>query len=245
MKSKKIINEIEKIYLNFKERYYSGDFSSVFKALNIISRDEYSPHKLEKFVIFYSLPNTNPKIMILGNNPSFFHEPKNELIQKNSTKRIAEQNLEQVAEKIPLINSYIDHNHKFGKAMRDIFRDINHYHWLEDIVGFNWFFIQTGGGGITKLKELSDPQEFKQLEELCFNLSNTIIKILKPKLVFLFGTQVQKKFNNKIFNRSFDPNETTYVDLTHPSNRNGGWIVSSNDIKTFFHNNKNAYELFN
>ena len=243
MKETDTYNEILQIYSNFQKQYYSGKFESIFKALKSISNDENSPHTLEKFVIFYSLPTLRPKIVILGNNPSFFHEPKHEIYDKKTFKTFAEYNLEQVAEQIPQCNSYIDHDHKFAKSIRKIFEDINNFHLLEEIVGFNWFFIQTGGEGLSKLKQLSDKEEFKNLEDLCFNISQEIIMILKPKLVFLFGKEVQKKFNERSFNRSFGVNQTTYVDLIHPSNRDGGWSVTSNDIKTFFHNNEDAYNV--
>ena len=93
--------EIQNIYDKFHQEFYSQEFMAIRDALKRISlrgkNNSKHLHDLGKFVIFYSLPTVNPKVVIIGNNPSWFH--KSNPIQ-------AEENLDDVAEKIPTINSY-------------------------------------------------------------------------------------------------------------------------------------------
>ena len=134
--------EIQKIYDNFSTEFKSKEFSSVRKALSNISKNNKNDpkylHNLGKFVIFYSLPSVNPEIMIIGDNPSWFHK-KNPFLAK--------KNLEDVAGKIPKINSYKIHDHTFGNQIRNVFNLIGKESWLDKAVGLNRFWIQTGGGG--------------------------------------------------------------------------------------------------
>ena len=95
--------EIKQIYDKFSQIYYSDKFYKLRKALNIISKKEENknfPHPLGKFVIFYSIPTTNPQLVIVGNNPSWFHKSKTATDDEGMN--LAEKNLKDVAEKIPL-----------------------------------------------------------------------------------------------------------------------------------------------
>ena len=111
-------SEIQNIYDKFYEEFYSEKHRAIRDALKKISLKRKNEskflHDLGKFVIFYSLPSVNPKIVVIGNNPSWFHP-------SNST--LAKENLDDVAEKIPTINSYKEHGHKFGDALINIFNE--------------------------------------------------------------------------------------------------------------------------
>ena len=81
------ITEIQNIYDKFHQEFYSQKFIAIRDALKRISlknrnqRDFF--HDLGKFVIFYSLPTVNPKVVIIGNNPSWFHESNSTLAKEN------------------------------------------------------------------------------------------------------------------------------------------------------------------
>ena len=237
--------QMAKIYDKFSSEYYSNKYQSLHKALEQIALEENSPHSMSRFVIFYSKPIMNPRIMIIGNNPSFFHHDLNKISDSGSGLTLAEENYNDVAERIPTVNSYIAHEHNFGIQLKKIFDDILQPHWLINSVGLNSFFLQTGGKGLARLRTLSDENEFRQLEAICTNLTKQIISTLKPKLLLLVGSTVQKKFSAKEFPRVFINHGTSCLDMAHPANRTGGWTVSSNDLKTWFSKNEGAYDHIN
>ena len=80
----------------------------------------------------------------MGNNPSWFidvaaNRPLSlEQIQK--AKRIVLE----MEKGIPIESSYLAHNHSFAKQVRTIFRNLGLMHILPDVVGMNWFWVQTG-----------------------------------------------------------------------------------------------------
>lgn len=79
--------EIEKIYADFKNTFESSKYKSVKIALEEVSEDNKDndnfKHPLGKFVIFYSLPTLNPDVVIIGDNPSWFHKSDPKKAQEN------------------------------------------------------------------------------------------------------------------------------------------------------------------
>lgn len=187
------LNEINNVYDEFKQTLNSEKFQVVKEALLNLSLKNKGKknffHDLGKFIILYSLPSINPKVVIVGNNPSWFHK---------SNPVLAKENLKDVAEKIPNLNSYKEHNHKFGDAMMKVFGYLGKEDWINTIVGLNRFWIQTGGGGTNELKkeiEKIESGRFKELENICEEGTKKLIKLLDPKLVILLGNPAQNTFS--------------------------------------------------
>ena len=122
--------QMAKIYDKFSSEYYSNTYQSLHKALEQIALEENSPHSMSRFVNFYSKPIMNPRTMIIGNNPSFFHHDLNKISDSGIGLTIAEENYNDVAERIPTVNSYIAHEHNFGIQLKKIFDDILQPYWL-------------------------------------------------------------------------------------------------------------------
>ena len=68
---------------------------------------------------------------------------------------------------------------------------------------------------------------------------------MKPKLVMFVGAEARDKFCKKQFPREFNPTGTSFMDIAHPSNRNGGWKRTSGDINHWFDKFRDAYEHIN
>jgi hypothetical protein len=236
---------VKQIYEAFSEEYYSGKFASVHSALDRIGVEESVPHSMRRFVILYTPPTPKPRLLLIGHNPSFFHKNLTDLADAKSGLTITEKNLNDVAERIPDESSYLRHSHKFASDLGRIFEDICQPHWLKEMVGMNSLFVQTGGKGVERLKDLSDKDEFKELEMLCVSLSKRLIELMKPKLVLFVGAKARDKFSVQQFPRNFNPTGTSFMDVTHPANQKGGWTVTSEDIKIWFDKFKDAYEHIN
>lgn len=223
--------EIQKIYDNFSTEFKSKEFSSVRKALSNISKNNKDDpkylHNLGKFVIFYSLPSVNPEIMIIGDNPSWFHK-KNPFLAK--------KNLEDVAGKIPKINSYKIHDHTFGNQIRNVFNLIGKESWLDKVVGLNRFWIQTGGGGTKELRNESNKIEqgvINRLEKICEKNTRQMVEILSPKVAILLGKKAQNSFS--FIDRS-ELSNIQFCDVIHPAR--GKWRQTASEIQYFFKKRK-------
>ena len=236
--------EIQEIYDWFSNTYYSEKYKKFRDLLAIIENEKKLPHSIERFIILYSLPTTNPHVLLVGNNPSWFHENNKKMIDD---KNLAEMNLDEVAEKIPKINSYLIHEHVFAKKIRDIFDRINAKHILKNTAGLNRFWIQTGGT-MDFLKEYSVKysleEEYDKLINLCENGTRKIVQILKPKFVLLFGNYAADTFSTRDYPRTFNKNETTFIKLTHPSNREGGVEKTYEDLYYWIEENNDGYKYF-
>lgn len=220
--------EIEKIYADFKNTFESSKYKSVKIALEEVSEDNKNndnfKHPLGKFVIFYSLPTLNPDVVIIGDNPSWFHK---------SDPKKAQENLYQLAGRMPnqKVNSYIDHNHTFGDQFRSILAAINKNEWLDSLVGLNRFWVQTGSDGIDEVKQKSNKIEegiFRELEKKCEEQTRKLVEILSPKIVILFGGLAQTTFKSN--HRKALPH-IKFCNSRHPAR--GGKTQAIKDIKKF------------
>jgi len=232
--------KIQSIYDKFHKEFYSEKYKAVRDALKSISLREKNNskhlHDLGKFVIFYSLPTVSPKIVVIGNNPSWFHP-------SNST--LAKENLDDVAEKIPTINSYKEHGHKFGDALINIFNEIGREHWIDEIVGLNRFWIQTGGKGTKELKkECKSKKKYQDLKNLCEKYTKELVEILNPKLIILLGKPAQKIYKPIINNSFYNPNDSkaSFIFALHPTApRHEAWKQTADEIYTFLDENEINY----
>ena len=231
-------NEIQNIYDKFHQEFYSQKFMAIRDALKSISlREKNNPkhlHDLGKFVIFYSLPTISPKVVIIGDNPSWF---------QTSNPVLAEKNLEDVAEKIPTINSYKSHGHKFGNQIIDVFNAIGRENWLDEIVGLNRFWIQTGGGGTTELKDECKKNGqlflYEEIKHLCEKYTKDLVKLLNPNLVILLGKKAQNIYKPIVNNSFYNPNRRSFIFAIHPAR--GKWRQTASEIDTFLNENEINY----
>ena len=230
--------QIQNIYDKFSNHFYSDEFYLVRLALEKISNsnEKYFPHELGKYIIFYSIPTFDPDLVIIANNPSWFDRYDNKL---------AKQNLEDVAGKLPTVNSYKDHNHKFGNEIVKVFEAIGRKNWIDEVVGLNRFWIQTGGKGTEELKKtikeleienmpLKPPMLFKKIENICHEYTKDLIRILNPKILILLGKPAQNVFPILQYPRLDKNNNTFIIEADHPSNRRKdmrGWKKTAEDIK--------------
>lgn len=228
-------NEIQNIYDKFHQEFYSQDFVAIRDALKSISlrnkNNKKYLHDLGKFVVFYSLPTLSPKVVVIGDNPSWFHQGNPDL---------AKINLDDVAEKIPTVNSYKDHDHKFGNQLIDIFTAIEREHWIDEVVGLNRFWVQTGGGGTKELKDEcknnGKKDKYDTIKNLCENYTKDLVKLLNPKLVILLGKKAQKIYYPGV--KSFyNPNQKSFIFAIHPAR--GQWKNTAYEIYKFL----NEYEI--
>ena len=219
---------IQKIYDDFKKTFESNKYQSVRAALDKVSeKNKYNhkfKHSLGEFAIFYSLPTLKPDVVIIGNNPSWFHK---------SDPKKAQENLYDLAGCIPEqnVNSYRDRGHTFGDQFCSILAAINKEEWLDSLVGLNRFWVQTGSGGIEEVKEQSDKIEkgvFRELEKQCEERTRKLVQILSPKMVILFGGPAQRTFGP--IHRKTLPH-IKFCDSRHPAR--GGREQAIADIKNF------------
>ena len=230
-------NEIQNIYDKFHQEFYSQEFMAIRDALKRISlRKKNNPkyfHDLGKFVVFYSMPTVNPKVVVIGDNPSWFH---------TSNPDVAEKNLDDVAEKIPTINSYKEHGHKFGNQLIDIFNAIEREHWIDEVVGLNRFWIQTGGGGTKELKDECKNSGklhiYENIKNLCEKYTKDLVKLLNPKLVILLGKKAQNSYwsGGKSF---YSPKRRSFIYAIHPARNK--WKQTAYEIYTFLNDNEINY----
>ena len=230
--------EIQNIYDKFHQEFYSQEFMAIRDALKRISlrgkNNSKHLHDLGKFVIFYSLPTVNPKVVVIGDNPSWFHK---------SNSILAEENLDDVAEKIPTINSYKKHGHAFGNQLNDIFNAIGREHWIDEVVGLNRFWIQTGGGGTSELKsECKNNGKlavYENIKNLCERYTKDLVKVLNPKLIILLGKKAQNIYK-PIYNNSFyNSKRRSFIFGIHPAR--GKWKQTADEIYTFLDDNEINY----
>ena len=151
-----------------------------------------------------------------------------------------------VAERIPEVNSYLDHGHDFGNSIKYLFDRINAKEVLEKTVGLNRYWIQTGGSGLDDLLKFSKlnllEKEFKDLINLCENGTRKIVEILNPKYVLLFGNHAQNTFSTKNLSKNLKEKDINYISLTHPSR--GQINKTCLDLESWFDRNRNHYEDF-
>jgi hypothetical protein len=146
-------------------------------------------------VILYTPWRYQPELMIVGNNPSWFYkgakgEPRRNVVTQ------ARANLSQVKGKIPTVNSYIKHHHVFSEKLLHQFRHANLLTMLENCVGLNQFWIQTGSESKIHFKDWESQLALKSLRQFCQAGTRNIAEITQPKRLWLMGTPAQNCFRD-------------------------------------------------
>jgi len=163
------LQEIENIYLETK--LFLGGFKN-----NFLTKPNALNGKLG-FCILYTPPISDAEIMVIGQQPSSFGLFDEIMMDGN----------------IPNINSYTEHEYPFAKKLTDIFdNQSDKPSLLKNCIGLNiWFYQKKNNYNLSRVEE-------KQIKDFCQNKTKEIIKILKPKTIFVVGIEV---FNRLIVGR--------------------------------------------
>jgi hypothetical protein len=130
------LTEIQAIYSDFGEFWKSQACRRTRAALRARHIGAEPEHRLGRFIILYTpIATIRPQLMLVGNNPSWFHRTR---------RKAALANLATVAEKIPVVNSFLEHDHSYSRTLRKVFHRLNRIDLLEGCVGLNRLWIQIG-----------------------------------------------------------------------------------------------------
>jgi hypothetical protein len=232
-------DKIKDYYSKFEDIYndknypkwfkFKNDHNKKFGELGYTCKCRFCPgsrinaeleHELGHYAILQTPLHEDVKIVIVGNNNSWFDESCGDKALKavKSLKR-----------DIPTRNSYTEGKSGLSKSLIKAFNAAEAAQLLKNnTVGLNRTWLQTGGSSanISKMKEkrLGIPS----LVEICHIWTEDIITIIKPQLVLLLGGEAQKLFNNQ----QGDAHEkgSFYIQhCRHPSN--GGQTKFTEDLK--------------
>ena len=222
--------EIQKIYTDFARHFNSQNYPYLFREFPRMQRKFPSryPHGLGHYAIFYTpVPDQPIDFMLVGNNPSWFDS---KATQSRDAAARAEQTVRECEEGPPKEILYLRPDFHFSKHLQQILP----HQILENIVGLNRFWMQTGVEIEQFRKDLETKdakKEFLLLQKICERNTRKIVLMLKPKTVFLFGNAAQKTFLNTSLPCDF-------VNVRHPSN--GGVSQAKFEIERYLSSTKYA-----
>jgi hypothetical protein len=222
--------EIQKIYTDFARHFNPQNYPYLFREFPCMRRKFPSryPHGLGHYAIFYTpVPDQPIDFMLVGNNPSWFDSKAKE--SRDAAAR-AEQMVCGLKDGPPKEILYMRPDFDFGKQLQQILPP----QILENIVGLNRFWMQTGVDIQQFLKDLETEdakKEFLLLQKECEKNTRKIVLLLKPKTVFLFGNAAQKTFLKTSLPCDF-------VSVRHPSN--AGVSKAKSEIEHYLASKKYA-----
>ena len=193
-----MLTQINQTYAEFERDFTEENFPAVFdwiKEFNQLGSFGPGGHPLSFSAppIFQTPVSEGPKLMLVGNNNSWFD-------MKDSKK--AKTNLEQLAGKLPVVNSYMAHNTSFGRSLRKIFglnkgdfKGLYKLGVLQDCVGINRMWIQIGSKpkpkGLTidmdKASKEPSPVLGETFSEYCESRTRELIRVIQPEVLVLIG----------------------------------------------------------
>tara|TARA_Y100001970_G_scaffold39782_1_gene49028 strand:- start:286 stop:1032 length:747 start_codon:yes stop_codon:yes gene_type:complete len=238
--------KITAYYSRFEEIYHKENFPKWFKFINEHNKQfgslgykcncKFCPgsrvnnkpeHELGHYAILQTPLCEDIKIVIVGNNNSWFDE------------KCAEKALKEVKPlrfKIPERNFYTVGNSKFSKSLIKAFRSLEAYELLQThTVGINRTWLQTGGSSINISKMKEKMVNGLSIVEICHIWTEEIISIMNPKLVLLLGEKAQRLFSGKAADAHGHGNFFVQH-CRHPSH--GGQVQFEKDLKIGIENMK-------
>ena len=209
------MKKINSIYNEFRELFSRSSCPELFSLMDAVSSkptNSHFPHALGHFAILYTpIPDiVRPDFMLLGNNPSWFVDVAANRPLSPEQKQEAKRIVSEMERGIPIESSYLAHNHRFAKRVRTIFGNLGLMHILPNVVGMNWFWVQTG----SKPYELNnnylvDPEAEQKKREQLFSLINycrektgEIINHIEPKNLFVLGDDAQSELHDMKINQT-------------------------------------------
>ena len=194
----KLEAKIQKYYDDFKRDFNKKNFPGVFQLIeeqNLKKNRKRHEHDLGSFAILYTPVRYRPKLMMIGNNPSWFDKDDGD-----RGYRIVKG----LMQSPPKENSYVNHNHSYASKMRLIFNRIGRMDLLNDCVGMNRWWLQTGTEN-THFNKPSRERSFdlnQSLYEYCETRTKEIISLIEPRVVLLVGKKAQKLMPEETINNT-------------------------------------------
>ena len=233
-----LIQLVDRTYREFERDFTPENFPSVFDWIRQFNRQISTnktgvfgkaahpaahPLLLSPHPIFQTPVRAKPKIMLVGNNNSWFDR---------SCPTQAEKNLSQLVSSAPKVNSYMDHSSDFALDMKKIFgpdkdgfEGLGKLEYLSACVGINRQWIQIGSNdkpygldrgmqAAARKHSLSLGQSFT---EYCEIRTRALIDAIQPEILVMLGGPAQDLYKSHAA-----PNGCQVVHSDSPSNRRGG-----------------------
>ena len=209
--------KIQKYYQDFKRDFREENFPQVFDLIESYNRSpNRTQHKLGSFVIFYTPIRYKPKLMIIGNNPSWFDKDDPEK---------GYEIVKGLMKGPPRESSYLVHNHVFANRLQDAFVRIGRVDLLRDCVGMNRWWLQTGPENASWNRACRS-NSFKLGQSFisyCESKTRELVSHINPKVTLLVGRKAQKLFPEK------NPSNTSIRHVAYPLG--GGITQLESDLK--------------
>jgi hypothetical protein len=166
------------------------------------------------FAALYTPPSYRASLAIVGQNPGNFGPDNNVWDdQPNAT---------MMCGRVPLVNSYCEHDHNFAKALRSYFNGKNEL-LLRDCIGLNLWFIQAKG----------TPKLTKELRAFCEHKAEAILRILAPRVILCLSSMAYNKLRGRATTRrsgSIEISSFAGIPMIKAHHPTGQW--SRDDAKT-------------
>jgi len=198
------VQAINDIYSEFKRLFTKERCPELFEAMRLAQK-EYFPHPLGRFAILYTPVHkeSRPKIMLVGNNPSWLVDVKKNKRLSDEEKKMALERVQNLENGVPYFSSYTQKpKHRFAKRLEAEYRKASVLNLLEPTVGMNRFWVQTGSepDALKKvtLKNKDSDSNIKKNNQLdglirfCTIKTKKIIKIIEPHFLIILGTPARE-----------------------------------------------------
>ncbi len=198
---------VESIYKDFRNTHTPEHYPAIFDRYRQLERDGGAKvkHELGHFAILYTPLRINPKVMIIGNNPSWFDE---------YDPLLALDIVREMEQGIPTVNSYLDHKHAFARQMQAGFSQAGRSDLLESCVGMNRLWVQTGSTSAPRMDTREQTNEWRDLKNRCEEGTREMVQLIKPELALLVGVPAQNTLNRHF--REENP-DIQFADVRHPA----------------------------
>ena len=232
---------VDKTYADFEKDFNAENFPSVFSWINEFNdcrayeSSGGHPLLLKATPIFQTPVTIKPKLMLVGNNNTWFDQ---------RSPKVAQNVLSQMVGRPPQINSYTHHDNGYALKMRKIFgpdrggfEGLGRPDLLASCVGLNRLWMQLGPQdkpvGMSQGFESASKRDFSLLlggsfKDYCETRTRALIEAIQPEILVLLGKPAQRLYTNRLI-----PNGIQLVNSDHPSNRNGGAIKVADAIRPF------------
>ena len=196
------VQAINNIYSEFKLLFKERKIPELFEAMRLAQKEHF-PHPLGHFAILYtSVPReSRPKLMLIGNNPSWFVDVKKNKRLSDEEKKIALERIQNLENGVPSFSSYTQKpKHRFAKRLETEYKRASLLNLLENTVGMNRFWVQTGSEpnalkDVTLENSISNIKKNKQLDKLIESGNKgtkEIIKIIEPHFLIILGAPARE-----------------------------------------------------
>ena len=183
---KELDQQVQGQYEAFKGIFNRDYFPAVFAVIDEQNeRLSGNQHRYGSYAILYTPIHFQPKVMIVGNNPSWF--------DKDSAQR-AQQIVTRLMEGPPSESSYLTDNHVFADRLIDAFTRIGRLDLLRGAVGMNRLWLQTGPSqtGWTRALKSHSLELGMSLVDYCESETQKIIRAVSPRVLLLVGAKAQQ-----------------------------------------------------